>query len=173
MTLKSKAETIERYNNEIERLSKGSADTLVTPTSAPTTEDQATSSGNAALLPFSALAAQLDFARAPRTRDRDPFELLPGLAPQGQQRSGQQGFRSSFLPEGMSLNRSWRLKALARGPSGGIAQIQAGGEIITVYDGDEIELDGRAYTIQVEADGLVLSFVPKDPSSQKLKMRVR
>ncbi|MDR2625848.1 MAG: hypothetical protein LBC37_05905 [Zoogloeaceae bacterium] len=81
--------------------------------------------------------------------ERDPFEVSPRLL---------EARPRSRLPTGDSaaLARNLRLRALARGPAGGVAQIQSGRELLTVHDGDELDVDGIRYTVRLEADGLVL-----------------
>ncbi|MDR2164926.1 MAG: hypothetical protein LBO79_04705 [Zoogloeaceae bacterium] len=83
-------------------------------------------------------------------RDRDPFEVSPRLREAGSQRG------RPAPTDGVTLSRELRLRALARGPEGGIAQIQTRNELILVHDGDELDVNGIRYTVHVEADGLVL-----------------
>ncbi|MDR1889607.1 MAG: hypothetical protein LBQ81_09570 [Zoogloeaceae bacterium] len=169
--LQKDQERIQRYDSEIQRLSKGSP---LPPAPVKDKEDKNPSNLSSianSLFQEPLFQEPLQIANVQRLPERDPFELPPALSPR---KGNNDGISSGFLTDGgLSLNRSWRLKALARGPSGGIAQIQSGREVITVYDGDKVNLDGMAYTVRVEADGLILRFVPNDPGNQQIDMRVR
>lgn len=87
------------------------------------------------------------------TPERDPFEVSPQLR-EGNRRNRHGGF--SGTQEGVVLSRNLHLKAIARGPAGGIAQIQSGRDVLTLRDGDELDVEGMRYTVHVEQDGLVL-----------------
>jgi hypothetical protein len=96
-------------------------------------------------------------------RDRDPFEVSPRLR-EDNARNNRAG-----MQEGMALNQSLRLRAVVRGPEGGIAKIQSGGTTLIVRDGDEIDVNGIRYTVYVEADGLML----RGAGAPQYKMLVR
>lgn len=85
--------------------------------------------------------------------ERDPFEVSPQLR-ESNRRNRNGGIGGT--QEGVVLSRALHLKAIARGPSGGVARIQSGRDVLTVRDGDELDVDGMRYTVHVEQDGLVL-----------------
>ncbi|MDR0717344.1 MAG: hypothetical protein LBF50_08005 [Azoarcus sp.] len=96
-------------------------------------------------------------------RDRDPFEVSPRL------REGNSRNNRPNMQEGMALNQLLRLRAVVRGPEGGIAKIQSGNNTLVVRDGDEIDVNGIRYTVYVEADGLML----RGAGAPQYKMLVR
>ena len=102
-------------------------------------------------------------AATPDAPERDPFEVSPrlressGRAPRFNQQ------------EGMRLNQILRLRAVVRGPEGGIAKIQSGRNVIVVRDGDELDVNNIRYTVTVEADGVLL----RGAGAPQYKMLVR
>ncbi|MDR2688306.1 MAG: hypothetical protein LBB76_00940 [Azoarcus sp.] len=100
----------------------------------------------------------------PGAPERDPFEVSPQL-----RESGPRNSRVGGMQEGMVLNLNLRLKAMVRGPEGGMAQVQSSNGIFTVYEGDELEVNGIRYTVHIERDGLLL----RGAGAPQYKMRVR
>lgn len=96
--------------------------------------------------------------------ERDPFEVSPRLR-EGHSRIG----TDSYMENAALLKRELKLKALARGHGGGVAQIQWNKEIITANDGDELEFDGNRYLVKIDGDGLLL----RGTSAPQYKIRVR
>lgn len=94
---------------------------------------------------------------------RDPFEVSPRLREDGGRsfRLGQQ--------EGMVLSKNLRLRAVVRGPQGGIAKMESGNDVIIVRDGDELNVNDIRYTVTVEADGVLL----RGAGAPQYKMLVR
>jgi hypothetical protein len=102
-------------------------------------------------------------AATPNAPDRDPFEVSPRLRESG-------GRTSRFGPqEGMALSQILRLRAVVRGPDGGIAKIESGRDVIIVRDGDELDVNNIRYTVTVEADGVLL----RGAGAPQYKMLVR
>jgi hypothetical protein len=148
-------EVIQNHSNEVDRLKKGNANEA---------RRQAESTGFTPLTlapPKTSITPDAP-NRLIDTIERDPFEVSPQL------REGGRRGRISRT-EGVHINRNLRLRALARGANGGVAQIQAGREILTVHDGDELDVDGIRYTIHVEKEGLVL----RGAGAPQYKMLVR
>jgi hypothetical protein len=145
-------ETIRKYQNEVDRLSRREVDRLSRRDPPPTAPDEAGAEG----LQFKSITVAPPRTsitpdapiRAVGNLERDPFEVSPQLRESRNRRVAQ--------GDGVTISRSLRLRALARGPSGGVAQIQAGREVLLVHDGDDLDVDGIRYTVHVEADGLVL-----------------
>lgn len=103
-------------------------------------------------------------AATPDAPERDPFEVSPRL----RENSGRAPSR--FGPqEGMKLNQLLRLRAVVRGPEGGIAKIESGRDVIVVRDGDELDVNNIRYTVTVEADGVLL----RGAGAPQYKMLVR
>lgn len=82
--------------------------------------------------------------------ERDPFEVSPQLR-ESNVRAPRVGPR-----EGMTLSQILRLRAVVRGPDGGIAKIESGKDTIIVHDGDELDVNDIRYTVKIEADGVRL-----------------
>ncbi|MDR1351386.1 MAG: hypothetical protein LBJ59_11565 [Zoogloeaceae bacterium] len=141
-------EIIQNYSNEVNRMSRrNTADN----DAANEARRQAEATGFTPLViapPKTSITPDAP-NRLIDTLERDPFEVSPQLREGGRNRRVSQA-------EGVSISRNLRLRALARGNSGGVAQIQSGREILTVHDGDELDVDGIRYTVRVEPDGLVL-----------------
>lgn len=140
-------ETLQRYADEVNRRSQGGrggpppAAPAASPTPAP-----------------AAPAAQAG-------SERDPFEVSPQLRESSlRNRPG-----STLGGAGGAINRHLRIRAMARGPEGGIAQLEAGKEVVTVRDGDELVVDGIPYTVHVERDGLLL----RGSAAPQFRMLVR
>jgi hypothetical protein len=102
-------------------------------------------------------------AATPDAPERDPFEVSPRL----RESSGRAPRFSQ--QEGMRLNQLLRLRAVVRGPEGGIAKIQSGRNVIVVRDGDELDVNNIRYTVTVEADGVLL----RGAGAPQYKMLVR
>jgi hypothetical protein len=99
----------------------------------------------------------------PGASDRDPFEVSPRLRESS-------GRASRFnQQEGMALSQILRLRAVVRGPDGGIAKIESGRDVIIVRDGDELDVNNVRYTVTVEADGVLL----RGAGAPQYKMLVR
>ena len=102
---------------------------------------------------------------APAVAARDPFEVSPQLRESSlRNRPG-----STLGGAGGAINRHLRIRAMARGPEGGIAQLEAGKDVVTVRDGDELVVDGIPYTVHVERDGLLL----RGSAAPQFRMLVR
>jgi hypothetical protein len=99
----------------------------------------------------------------PDAPERDPFEVSPRLR-EGSGRASRFGSQ-----EGMRLNQLLRLRAVVRGPGGGIAKIESGKDVIVVRDGDELDVNNIRYTVTVEADGVLL----RGAGAPQYKMLVR
>jgi hypothetical protein len=82
--------------------------------------------------------------------ERDPFEVSPQLR-ESNARAPRVGPR-----EGMTLSQILRLRAVVRGPDGGIAKIESGKDTLVVHDGDELDVNDIRYTVKIEADGVRL-----------------
>ncbi|MBN8284198.1 hypothetical protein [Zoogloea sp.] len=100
------------------------------------------------------LRAQLSAPPSVASVDRDPFEVSPRLR-EVSPRVTAPGVGGS------RISRSWRLKALASGPLGRIAQITSTQddptmEAMTVRDKDEIDFEGQRYVVSVHADRVEL-----------------
>ncbi|MDR1423622.1 MAG: hypothetical protein LBI92_03310 [Azoarcus sp.] len=98
----------------------------------------------------------------PDAPERDPFEVSPRLR------------ESTSTPrvgpgEGMTLSDSLRLRAVVRGPDGGVAKIESGKDTLVVRDGDELNVNDIRYTVTVEADGVML----RGAGAPQYKLQVR
>jgi len=82
--------------------------------------------------------------------ERDPFEVSSQLR-ESNVRAPRVG-----PGEGMTLSQILRLRAVVRGPDGGIAKIESGKDTIIVHDGDELDVNDIRYTVKIEADGVRL-----------------
>jgi hypothetical protein len=141
--MKQDLETLQRYADEVNRRSDN----------------------RSAAPPAAAPAATTTPATAPTASvERDPFEVSPQL-----RESGLRARTGGGLGDNGALNRTLRIRAMARGPEGGIAQIEAGKDVITVRDGDELVVDGIRYTVHIERDSLVL----RGAGAPQFKMLVR
>jgi hypothetical protein len=109
------------------------------------------SEGGARFAPQAIAPPRTSIAPGPSdTPERDPFEVSPRLREDS-------GRTSRFSQQGgMALSQILRLRAVVRGPQGGIAKIQSGKNVIIVRDGDEIDVNNIRYTVTVEADGVLL-----------------
>jgi hypothetical protein len=96
--------------------------------------------------------------------ERDPFEASPTLLSEGEASKRRVNFRT---PDN-AIFRSLKLKALVRSNSGGgVAQVQNGRDLITLYDGDEIALEGRRYKVEILSDGVKFSEqMPEDVETE-------
>lgn len=140
-------ETLQRYADEVNRRSQGGRNSP--PPAAP------------AASPTPAPAAPAAQAGI----ERDPFEVSPQLRESSlRNRPG-----STLGGAGGAINRHLRIRAMARGPEGGIAQLEAGKDVVTVRDGDELVVDGIPYTVHVERDGLLL----RGSAAPQFRMLVR
>ncbi|MDR1661938.1 MAG: hypothetical protein LBR95_05880 [Azoarcus sp.] len=99
----------------------------------------------------------------PNAPERDPFEVSPRL------RAGNARAPRFDQQEGMTLSQILRLRAVVRGPQGGIAKIESGKDVIVVRDGDELDVNNIRYTVTVEADGVSL----RGAGAPQYKMLVR
>lgn len=137
-------ETLQRYADEVNRRSQGSRGGP--PPAAPAASPTPASSAQAGI-------------------ERDPFEVSPQLRESSlRNRPG-----STLGGAGGAINRHLRIRAMARGPEGGIAQLEAGKDVVTVRDGDELVVDGIPYTVHVERDGLLL----RGSAAPQFRMLVR
>jgi hypothetical protein len=127
--MKQDLETLQRYADEVNRRTGRRDQSATAPSVPPAT-------------PPANTAASLE---------RDPFEVSSQL-----RESGMRARAGGTLGDAGALNRNLRIRAMARGPAGGIAQIEAGKDVITVRDGDELVVDGIRYTVHIERDSLVL-----------------
>ncbi|MDR2625272.1 MAG: hypothetical protein LBC37_02985 [Zoogloeaceae bacterium] len=82
--------------------------------------------------------------------ERDPFEASPTLLSEGEANKRRVNLRT---PDN-AIFRSLILKALVRASGGGVAQVQNGRDLITLYHGDEITLEGRRYKVEILSDGV-------------------
>lgn len=140
-------ETLQRYADEVNRRSQG---------------------GRGGPPPAAPAASPPPAPAAPAAQagiERDPFEVSPQLRESSlRNRPG-----STLGGAGGAINRHLRIRAMARGPEGGIAQLEAGKEVVTVRDGDELVVDGIPYTVHVERDGLLL----RGSAAPQFRMLVR
>ncbi|MDR2164879.1 MAG: hypothetical protein LBO79_04460 [Zoogloeaceae bacterium] len=147
--------TIQHYSNEVGKRTGNAARQAGSSVPADASGGGATETASSRFTPIAIVPPKTSITPdAPNrfidTVERDPFEVSPQL------RAGGRNRRIGQM-ESVTISRALRLRALARGPSGGVAKIQLGrGEIITVYDGDDLDVDGIRYTVRVERDGLVL-----------------
>ncbi|MDR0736451.1 MAG: hypothetical protein LBF51_06430 [Zoogloeaceae bacterium] len=94
--------------------------------------------------------------------ERDPFEASPALSEGG----GEPGKRRiPFRTPDDAVFRNLKLKALVRAENGGAAQLTSGRDLITLYAGDVIALEGRRYKVEILPDGV--KFTEQLPEGDK------
>jgi hypothetical protein len=84
--------------------------------------------------------------------ERDPFETSPTLLSEGE--ASKRRASVNIRTPNDAVFRALKLKALVRSNGGGVAQLLSGSELITLYDGDEIALEGRRYKVGIHPDGV-------------------
>jgi hypothetical protein len=141
--LRRDVETIDKYYAEVNRRVGGGK---AGEAAAAANGGEGGVAGDARLAPLAAASP----GAVPALPMRDPFEVSPRL------REGNGRFSGFGQQEGMRLNQMLRLRAVVRGPRGGIAKIESGKDVIVVHDGDELDVNNIRYTVTVEADGVML-----------------
>jgi hypothetical protein len=145
-------ETIDRYYAEVDRRAGSGKEKE---------NEAAGASGEARFAPLTVAPPRTSIT--PNAPERDPFEVSPRL------REGNTRSPRFSQQEGMALSQLLRLRAVVRGPAGGIAKIESGKDVIVVHDGDELDVNNIRYTVTVEADGVLL----RGAGAPQYKMLVR
>jgi hypothetical protein len=94
--------------------------------------------------------------------ERDPFEASPTLLSEGE--ASKRRANISIRTPNDAVFRALKLKALVRAKDGGVAQLTSGRELLTLYDGDEIALEGRRYKVGIHPDGV--QFIEQIPKGE-------
>jgi hypothetical protein len=93
--------------------------------------------------------------------ERDPFDDSP--ASETAAEPGKR--RIPIRAPDDAIFRNLKLKALVRAENSGVAQLLNGRDLVLLYTGDEIALDGRRYKVEILSDGV--KFTEQLPESEK------